>query len=349
MCKNLRSFTWVDDAHDSNNDENFPAYLDILQKLPHVSELIIRTSVGISDEVWDKMTEFTKLQKIAIWCLHGKPRILQGWSEKLGSSLTHLELGRCAGVGPTLLVLVLSHLPKLKTLRLKGAPSNAIPEILAVLPNLESLDTEYLGSGRGRSLYDNPSVASLRELTVRTSSVDVQGPPNLWPWISSLVPRESLETLTLHTFSTQGDMSMPRMFLLDLAKTHKQTLKHFNVDTVQLTLQDVECLCTMYPNLESISCSLAWCTNHNDIKEAIANGHNLRKLQLHVHWGSFSARTRFTAEQAKEWMLCENSRLREVTLGGDVYVGKWVRRPLGDGKTELEFEVERNMVRDNWI
>ena len=93
MCKNLRSFTWVDDAHDSNNDENFLAYLYILQGLPHVSELIIRTSVGISDEVWDKLIEFTKLQKIAIWCLHGKPRILQGWSEKLGNSLTHLELG----------------------------------------------------------------------------------------------------------------------------------------------------------------------------------------------------------------------------------------------------------------
>lgn len=93
MCKNLRSFTWVDDAHDSNNDENFLTYLDILQTLPHVSELIIRTSVGISDEVWDRMIEFTNLQKVAIWCLHGKPRILQGWSEKLGSSLTHLELG----------------------------------------------------------------------------------------------------------------------------------------------------------------------------------------------------------------------------------------------------------------
>ena len=161
-----------------------------------------------------------------------------------------------------MLVLVLSHLPKLKTLRLKGASSNAIPEILAVLPNLESLDTEYTGSGRGRSLYDAPSVACLRELTVRTSSVDVQGPPNLWPWIMSLVPRESLETLTLHTFSTQGDMAISRIFVLDLAKTHKQTLKHFNMDTVQLTLQDLECLCTMYPNLESVSCSLAWCQDY---------------------------------------------------------------------------------------
>lgn len=161
-----------------------------------------------------------------------------------------------------MLVLVLSHLPELRTLRLKGAPSNAIPEILAVLPKLESLDTEYLGSGRGRALYDTPSVASLRELTVRTSSVDVQGPPNLWPWIISLVPSQSLETLTMHTFSTQGDMAVPRIFLLDLAKAHKQTLKKFHVDAVQLTLQDIECLCTMFTNLESISCSLAYCNNH---------------------------------------------------------------------------------------
>ncbi|CAL1711748.1 unnamed protein product [Somion occarium] len=348
MCINLRSFTWVDDAHDTINDDNFLAYLSILRSLPRVIELIIRTSAGISDEVWSKLTEFTGLHKIAIWCLHGKARVLQGWSEQLGSSLTHLELGvsDLSRQHPNFL----SHLPGLKTLRLKGAPSNSIPEILSVLPNLVSLDTEYLGAGR--IFNDDQPAASLRELTVRTSSVDLQGPPNLWPWIASLIPRPSLETLKLHTFSTQGDMSMPRMFLLDLAKTHKHTLKHFNVNSVQLTLQDIECLCTMFPNLETVSCSLAWCKDHNDIKNAIANGHNLRSLQLSVHWGrgSFAVRSRFNDEEAKEWMLRENSRLRQVGLGDTLYIGKWVRKPTTDGKTTtLEFEVLRDVVQDSWI
>jgi len=93
LCVNLRSFRWVDNGHDTSNDADLLVYLDIIQNLPSVDELIIQTSSGISDEVWDKLTQLTSLKKVAIWCLHGKPRVLQGWSEKLGNTLTHLELG----------------------------------------------------------------------------------------------------------------------------------------------------------------------------------------------------------------------------------------------------------------
>lgn len=92
-CINLRSFTWIDDGHDTSNDADLLAYLSILQSLPFLSSLTIRTSSGISEEVWSILTELTGLLRVSIWCLHGKPRVLQGWSEKLGGTLTHLELG----------------------------------------------------------------------------------------------------------------------------------------------------------------------------------------------------------------------------------------------------------------
>lgn len=52
---------------------------------------------------------------------------------------------------------------------------------------------------------------------------------------------------------------MPRMFLLDLAKVHKGCLKSFMVETVQMTLDDLECLCTIFPLLEEVSCSIGYC------------------------------------------------------------------------------------------
>lgn len=281
LCVNLQSFSWTDDsAHGASNDYDLLAYLDILQQLPRLQEFTIHTYVGLSEPVWSKLKEFSSLRKVAIWCMEGQPRILQGWSEKLGDTLTHLELGvsglsphwyasshmtdltslhlpqRCAGVPASILVSVLSHLTHLRALRLKGAPSSAILEILAILPSLVSLDTEYLG--HGRSKYADEPLASLRELTVRTSSVDVQGPQQLWPWIRTLVPRPSLESFTLNAFSTLGEACVPRRFILDLAATHRNTLRCLTVNSAQLTLEDIECVCTMFPMLEVLACSIGW-------------------------------------------------------------------------------------------
>ncbi len=157
----------------------------------------------------------------------------------------------------TILVAVLSQLPLLKKLRLKGAPSSSIPELLAVLPNLISLDTEYFGPGHMR--FQEPPKARLRELTVRASSVDLLGPDQLWQWILRLIPNPSLETFTLDTFSTLGEMSMPRRFLYDLAQTHRLTMKHFMIETVHITIEELELLCTSFVSLESLTCSMGWC------------------------------------------------------------------------------------------
>ena len=185
---------------------------------------------------------------------------------------------RCGGVPPTILISVLSQLPLLKDLRLKGAPATAIPTILTFLPNLQSLDTECLLSGSGsyfprypRRLTQVPSNTDsdsdddnedelphpvLRHLTVRTSSIDNLGPHKLWAWIRDLIPLPGLETFRLHAFTINGHTAIPRMFVLDLAAVHGDTLKHFLLlDGAQLTLNDIECLCSKFPKLETLVCS----------------------------------------------------------------------------------------------
>ena len=164
---------------------------------------------------------------------------------------------RCSGVPASILIAVLSHLPRLRALRLKGAPSSAILEILTFLPHLEALDTEYFGQA-ALSRYDDVPAARLRELTVRTSSVHLQGFQQLWTWIRRLTPRPSLEAFTLNAFSTQGEALIPRGFILDMAGTHRGTLRHFTADWTQMTCADIECLCMVFPALETLSCLTMW-------------------------------------------------------------------------------------------
>ena len=92
LCVNLEGFTWSDDSSDLVGEQDLMAYLDALQQLP-IRELVMRTFYGLSDQIWERLQAFTELKKVSIWCMEGKPRILQGWSEKLGPTLTHLELG----------------------------------------------------------------------------------------------------------------------------------------------------------------------------------------------------------------------------------------------------------------
>lgn len=366
LCTNIQSFSWSDQSPDaSHNDEVLLAFLNILQGLK-LKQLTIRTYMGLSEAVWDKLQEFRGLTRVALWVMEGQPRVLQGWSEHLGSTLTHLELGvgvvsshvvhhrshsqlsmqRTAGVPASILVSVFSHLAHLRSLRLKGAPTSAILEILRILPKLESLDTEYFGSGI--SHWPIEPVARLRELTVRTSSIDVQGPQLLWSWIRQLLPFPSLESFTLNAFSTQGDAPLPRRFLLDMAKTHGTTLKHFNVSSALLTLEDVECLCTIFPALETLSCSIAFCQEASQLEAAVVNGRNLRELRLHTSWvpsryGTEQVTIPFALENARTLMLREKSRIRVIGVGRELYTGQWVRNATRDG---LVFEVVRDFVYD---
>ncbi|KAH9485727.1 hypothetical protein JR316_0002642 [Psilocybe cubensis] len=375
LCTNLRSMTWIDDISSrTSSNAKLLAFIDVLRTLP-IRELTIRTHTDLGEEVWSQLITLTGLQKVSIWCMEGPPRVLQGWSGPLGSTLTHLELGRCAGVPPTILITVLSQLPLLKDLRLKGAPATSIPTILTFLPNLESLDTEYLLSGSG-SYYnrrprpykvirpgdeeedeepEEPPLPALRRLTVRTSSMDNLGPQKLWGWIRELVPRPGLESFRLHAFTfNMGYTGIPRMFILDLADAHGSTLREFIVGDAHLTLKDVECLCSKFPNLETLNCSLA-SPDVASIVDAISAAKNIQTLKLQVKWIPDDNNPRkgdniFTLEDATGMMLRnENLKLRTISIGYKQFTGKWVLQESDDGELgKLNFVVSEDVAEDKW-
>lgn len=118
----------------------------------------------------------------------------------------------------------------------------------------------------------------LETLTLRVSSVDVGGPAGFWAWASALASpglaatvtassqleseskrtrRASLRIFRLHSFSTLGDTSVPRPFLLFLARTHGLTLALFGCGTALLSMSDVEFMCATFPRLEELSCLIA--------------------------------------------------------------------------------------------
>lgn len=87
--------------------------------------------------------------------------------------------------------------------------------------------------------------------------MDSLGPQKLWGWILDLVPKKGLETFKLYAFIINGaHTAVPRMFIIDLARVHGGTLKCFMVGEALFTLNDIECLCSMFPNLETLVCSV---------------------------------------------------------------------------------------------
>jgi hypothetical protein len=90
LCHNLYSFTWVDDTPASPS--TFLSFLIILRSLP-LRALTLRTYSDLGEDAWSLINTLTRLQKVAIWCMHGPPRVLQCWAPLLGSTLTELELG----------------------------------------------------------------------------------------------------------------------------------------------------------------------------------------------------------------------------------------------------------------
>lgn len=73
-------------------DQSLRGVTKVLAELP-ITELTIRSYVGLSEEAWSELIKISGLKKLSLWCMEGQPRVLQGWSETLGSTLTHLELG----------------------------------------------------------------------------------------------------------------------------------------------------------------------------------------------------------------------------------------------------------------
>ncbi|KAJ7503080.1 hypothetical protein B0H11DRAFT_2155072 [Mycena galericulata] len=349
LCTNLRSMTWIDDFRFPGSDTFFLSFIAVVRNHP-LRSLTIRTHSDLSEEAWAQLTTLTGLRKISIWSLEGPPYLLgDGWARHLQRTLTHLELGRCAGIPNTLLISVLSQLPLLQDIRLKGAPSNAIPTILTFLPNLRSLDTEYLVSGpsNARLIPNRDEMATLQHLTVRTSSIDIMGPLKLWTWLNTILPRPGLETFKLHAFTLHmGHTRIPRAFILDLASMQGSTLKHFIAGDAELTLADVECLCHKFPKLETLVC-LVVAPDADTIAAAVEKAINLRTLRLAVHWICNDAQPtpkELTLEQARGWMLRdEGSLLRVIGVNSVVYTGKWILK-----EHDVKFEVVADVAGDKW-
>ncbi|KIJ66011.1 hypothetical protein HYDPIDRAFT_151768 [Hydnomerulius pinastri MD-312] len=355
LCKNLVSATYVDDT--DTPEANFLPILDVFITLP-LKELTIRTHHDVGKRAWAILNSMRGISRLSVWSLEwGPPRVLQGWADLLSSTLTHLELGRCAGVPPTILISVFMKLSLLQDLRLKGAPSAAIPSIMACLPNLIALDAEYLGSGNYRAPLT--PLPALQRLTVRTGSLDVLGPEQLWTWTRSLIPhRGSLQSFTLNSFAVHGQMSIPRPFLVSLTGRHGESLKELVAGVAQLTLASISLLCAKCPALETLVCSVA-SPDVASIARAIEEGNSLRTLALHVLWTQqdgavdraapesdlFSSERSmmylnyshpisenrtlyFSRQEAREMMLRQGSKLRTVRFGDFSYVGRWVLGPL---------------------
>lgn len=367
LCTNITSATWVDDT--LTPEANFLPILDVLMTLP-LRELTIRTQYDPGERVWSRLNTIQGIRRLSVWSLEwGPPRVLQGWADLLSSSLTYLELGRCAGVPATILISVFMKLPLLQELCLKGAPSAAIPAIIACLPNLIALDTEYLDSGNYRTPLT--PLPRLQRLTIQTGSVDIDGPQKLWTWMRILLPhQQTLKSFTLNAFAVHGQITIPRPFIVNLTGRHGKSLQDFAVGVAQLTLETVSYMCSTCPQLTTLECSVA-SPDVDSIAKAIEAGHNLRTLSLHVSWiphGSVDLlpqfqkyseprtmyadsshlisegkASRFNEEQARALML--QTRLRSIGIGDQSYTGRWVRRECSAkviqdvGKEDVVLEV----------
>lgn len=273
LCTNLTSATWIDDT--LTPEANFLPILDVLMTLP-LRELTIRTQYDPGERVWARLNAIQGIRRLSVWSFErGPPRVLQGWADLLSASLTHLELGvsmnplclpsvslfplqRCAGVPQTILVSVFMKLPLLQDLRLKGAPCAAIMPIMTCLPNLIALDTEYSGFGNYRIPLAPLHLPRLQHLTVRTGSLDVLGPQQLWTWMTALVPhQQTLKSFTLNAFAVHGQTAIPRPFIVSLTGRHGKSLQEFAVGITQVTLEAVSYICSTCPQLQSLQCSVA--------------------------------------------------------------------------------------------
>ncbi|KAJ3564233.1 hypothetical protein NP233_g8428 [Leucocoprinus birnbaumii] len=355
LCINLRSLTWTDDS--STTDDTLLSLIEAIRKHKHpLEKLTIRTHSDLGAEVWEQLNTLTGLRSISLWCMEGPPRVLQGWSEPLGPTLTHLELG----------VSVFPCPPA------ECAPATSIPTILTCLPNLRVLDTEYLPSFREPKVQSPDQMPVLASLTVRTNTIDTSG--KLWSWIKDIIPNPGLERFKLHAFTMTGEIRsgsgagtmVPRMFLLDLAKVHGDCLREFDIGNVELTMTDVRCVKASFQKLELLACAVA-VPDVSAIHLMIQGAQNLHTFIFDVHWIPYAAQfgitfirpsrvasnggMTFTIEDAVDMMHTpENPNLRTIGIGKQQFVGKWVLVEGENGKGIPKFEVFTDVKTDlKWI
>lgn len=122
-----------------------------------------------------------------------------------------------------------------------------------------------------------------------------------------------------------------------MAQLHGQLLKQFHVTGASLSWSDVQCVCAMFPMIEDLSVliftndivslphpahgfTVADPSVQTLIDEAVLEAKNLRRLSVEVGMACWKAsRTKFSVEEAKEMMMRDGSRLREIRVAGISY------------------------------
>ena len=152
-------------------------------------------------------------------------------------------------VPPITLISVFSQLPLLQNLRISGVPSTAIPLIMACLPNLIELDTDYLQDGN----YPLPSMPlpRLQKLTIRPNSATTSV-SDVCNWACSLIPHEG----PLQSFTLSFTITIPLSFVTHLICRHGRSLTEFCVGFAQVTPEVLTYLCRNCPALELLKCSV---------------------------------------------------------------------------------------------
>jgi hypothetical protein len=92
LCENLRSFTWKDHSPAGVKSSFLPKLLAVIHKFP-LKEFAIHSCSDLGEETWGQINNFAGLRKVVIWCMEGPPRVLRGWADGLGETLTELVLG----------------------------------------------------------------------------------------------------------------------------------------------------------------------------------------------------------------------------------------------------------------
>jgi len=163
-----------------------------------------------------------------------------------------LSMQSCLGVPPITLISAFSQLPLLQTLQISGVPSTVIPSIMACLPNLIALDTNYYERHGNYPLPSTP-LPRLQWLTIRAGSVDDCRADELWDWTRSLIPHKgSLQSFSLVSF----DITTSLAFVTRLIRRHGQSLTQFRVGLAPVTPEVLIYLCSNCPGLALLQCSV---------------------------------------------------------------------------------------------
>ncbi|KAJ8517508.1 hypothetical protein ONZ45_g5326 [Pleurotus djamor] len=313
MCMNLRSLTWIDAGIPLSSDPLFLKLLAVLPILPLLA-LTIQATSNPSDHLWNGLSQLKGLMELSIWCMEGPSPSLFGWAQSIGSTLRYFELN--VSSFSTSSACMFERLPLLEGLRLKGIPASTVQTIIAVLPNLQGLETDYLPSSPTSPLY----------------APNYPTAPTPYPCLPVEPCLESLN-LDLYGSSSMHRVDVPKTFIQELMNHHHITLREFLVGTAFMELSVLELLVSTASNLQRLAITLAD-LDVTSISHALKNAASLSSLVLEVRpsfpLGSYATpwtqnacqrscfASRFTAEDAR-FLMAQSKGLILMSIQG-----RWV-------------------------